>query len=292
LSNLIELFQLYPAFYLGTIFILGLLVGSFLNVVIFRLPLMMENDWQHECCEFLNIDDPKYKKEKLSFNLVTPRSRCPACEHQIKALENIPVLSYLLLKGKCSHCKNKISIRYPFIELTSAITVTIVAFYFGVTLQALFAICLTWALIALSMIDFDHQLLPDDIVLPFLWGGIILNLFGIFTDIESSILGAIFGYGSLFTVAVIFKFIRNKEGMGNGDFKLLALFGAWFGWQSLPFVILMSSAVGATIGILLVIFKANSWATKIPFGPYLAIAGWISMLWGSYIMSAYLNAVM
>jgi leader peptidase (prepilin peptidase) / N-methyltransferase len=288
-SNLIELFQLYPAFYLGTIFILGLLIGSFLNVVIFRLPIMMENDWQQQCCELLSIDNVKYKKNKL--NLITPRSRCPSCEHQISAMENIPVISYLFLKGKCNNCGIKISIRYPLIELASAITATIVAFYFGVSLQALFAICLTWALIALSMIDFDHQLLPDDITLPFLWFGIIINLFGTYTDIESSIIGAIFGYGSLWLVYISFKLVTGKEGMGHGDFKLLAVLGAWFGWQSLPLIIILSSVVGASIGILLMIFKSYNRTTAIPFGPYLAIAGWISMLWGPYIMSAYLNAV-
>jgi len=251
----------------------------------------MESDWQQQCCELLDIDDAKYKKENEGFNLITPRSRCPSCNHQISAMENIPVISYLFLKGKCSNCENKISIRYPLIELVSAITVTIVAFYFGVTLQALFAICLTWALIALSMIDFDHQLLPDDITLPFLWLGIIINLFGIFTDIESSILGAIFGYGSLWLVYISFKLVTGKEGMGHGDFKLLAVLGAWFGWQALPLIIILSSVVGASIGILLMIFKSYNRTTAIPFGPYLAIAGWTSMLWGPYIMSAYLNAV-
>jgi len=290
-SNLIELFQLYPAFYLGTIFIVGLLVGSFLNVVIFRLPKMMENDWNQQCCELLDIDDPQYKKEKVNFNLITPRSRCPACNHQIKAIENIPVISYLFLKGKCSNCQNKISIRYPLVEFVSAIAVTIVAFYFGVSLQTFFAICLTWALITLSMIDFDHQLLPDDITLPFLWLGIIINLFNVFTDIESSILGAIFGYGILWIVYITFKLITGKEGMGHGDFKLLAMLGAWFGWQSLPLIIILSSVVGATVGISLMIFKSHNRTSAIPFGPYLAIAAWISMLWGSYIMSAYLNAV-
>lgn len=288
---IIELFQLYPIFYLGTIFILGLLVGSFLNVVIFRLPIMMENDWKEQCCELLELDAPEKKMDTANFSLITPRSRCPACNHQIRAIENIPVISYLFLKGKCSQCGNKISIRYPLVELTSAITVTVVAFYLGVSLQTLFAIFLTWALIALTMIDFDHQLLPDDITLPFLWLGIIINLFNIFTDIESSVLGAIFGYGILWLVYITFKIITGKEGMGHGDFKLLAVLGAWFGWQSLPLIIILSSIVGASIGISLMIFKSHNRNTAIPFGPYLAIAGWISMLWGPYIMSAYLNAV-
>ncbi len=287
----IELLHSNLTFYLSTIFVLGLVVGSFLNVVIFRLPVMMERDWKEQCCELLNLDSPDKDNGSEKFNLVTPRSRCLSCNHQIKAIENIPVISYLFLKGKCRNCKTKISIRYPLIELVSAITVTVVAYYFGVSLQTLFAMFLTWALIALTMIDFDHQLLPDDITLPFLWFGIIINYFNVYTDIGSSILGAIFGYGILWIVYITFKLVTGKEGMGHGDFKLLAVLGAWFGWQLLPLIIILSSAVGAIIGISLIVFKSHDRSTAIPFGPYLAIAGWISMLWGSYIMSAYLNAV-
>ena len=252
---------------------------------------MMERDWQQQCCELLELDDPESKKEKELFNLLTPRSHCPECKHQISAIENIPVISYIFLKGKCKKCGNKISLRYPLIELVSALSAVIVAYYFGVSYQAMFAICLTWALIALSMIDFDHQLLPDDITLPLLWLGIIINIFSTFTDIESSVLGAIFGYVSLWSVYIIFKIVTGKEGMGHGDFKLLAVLGAWFGWQSLPLIIILSSLVGAVVGISLMLFKSHDRNTAIPFGPYLAIAGWISMLWGPYIMSAYLNAV-
>ena len=289
MTNLIELFNQYPAFYLGTIFISGLLVGSFLNVVIYRLPVMMEHDWKEQCCELLEIDSPECAQDNKKFNLVSPRSSCPSCNHQIKAIENIPVLSYLFLKGKCSQCKESISIRYPIIELVSAITITIVAYYFGVSIQSLFAILLTWALITLTMIDFDHQLLPDDITLPFLWLGIGINLFNVFTDINSSVLGAIFGYGILWFVYITFKIVTGKEGMGHGDFKLLAALGAWFGWQALPLIIILSSVVGAAIGISLILFKSHNRNTQIPFGPYLAIAGWVSMLWGTDIMSAYLN---
>jgi leader peptidase (prepilin peptidase) / N-methyltransferase len=289
-SNLIELFQFYPAFYLGTVFIWGLLVGSFLNVVILRLPVMMKGEWWDSCRELLEIDFDTSKRQP--FNLISPRSRCPKCQHKITALENIPIISYLFLKGKCKECGNNISIRYPLIELTSAVSVTMVALHFGVTLEALFAICLTWALISLSMIDFDHQLLPDDITLPFLWLGIILNLFGIFTDLQSSVLGAIFGYGTLWSVYILFKLITGKEGMGYGDFKLLAVLGAWLGYELLPLIIIMSSLVGAIIGISLMVFKSHDRNTAIPFGPYLAIAGWISMLWGPAIMSSYLNAVL
>lgn len=291
MTSIIELFTIYPFLYLGSVFVLGLLVGSFLNVVILRLPVMMEKDWQQQCCELLELDDSKYSKNKTNLNLYMPRSHCPECKHQISALENIPLISYLLLKGKCRHCKTKISLRYPLIEFVSGVSVVIVAFYFGISLQTLFALLLTWALIALSMIDFDHQLLPDDITLPFLWLGIIINLFGLFTDIESSVIGAILGYGTLWSVYITFKLVTGKEGMGHGDFKLLAVLGAWFGWQSLPIIIILSSIVGAIIGILLMVFKSHDRNTAIPFGPYLAIAGWVSMLWGPYIMSAYLNAV-
>jgi len=290
-SHIIELLTNHPYFYLSTIFVLGLLIGSFLNVVILRLPVMMERDWKQQCCELLDLDDAKFNKDQANINLVTPRSHCPKCKHQISAFQNIPVISYLFLKGKCNNCKNKISIRYPLIEIVSGISVVIVAYYFGVSTQTLFALFLTWSLIALSMIDFDTQYLPDDITLPLLWLGIIINLFGVFTDIESSVLGAIFGYGTLWSVYIIFKLVTGKEGMGHGDFKLLAVLGAWFGWQSLPLIIILSSLVGAVIGISLIIFKSHDRNTAIPFGPYLAIAGWISMLWGPYIMSAYLNTV-
>jgi leader peptidase (prepilin peptidase) / N-methyltransferase len=288
---IIELFITYPSLFLSTIFVLGLLIGSFLNVVILRLPVMMQTDWQQQCYELLELDDSEFNKDKPNINLVTPRSHCPKCKHQISALENIPVISYLFLKGKCSNCGNKISVRYPLIELISGLSVVIVAYYFGVSIQTLFALFLTWSLIALSMIDFDHQLLPDDITLPLLWLGIIINIFGLFTNLESSVIGAVFGYGTLWSVYIIFKLVTGKEGMGHGDFKLLALLGAWFGWQALPLIIILSSLVGAVIGISLMIFNSHDRNSAIPFGPYLAIAGWISMLWGPYIMSAYLNAV-
>ena len=250
---------------------------------------MMKGEWWDSCRELLEINFDTSKRKP--FNLITPRSHCPKCKHQISALENIPVISYLFLKGKCSNCENKISVRYPLIELVSGLSVVIVAYYFGVSIQTLFALFLTWSLIALSMIDFDHQLLPDDITLPLLWLGIIINIFGLFTNLESSVLGAIFGYGTLWSVYIIFKLVTGKEGMGHGDFKLLAVLGAWFGWQALPLIIILSSLVGAVIGISLMIFNSHDRNSAIPFGPYLAIAGWISMLWGPYIMSAYLNAV-
>jgi len=252
---------------------------------------MMQRDWQQQCCELLELESSEPQKYDNAINLITPRSHCPNCKHQISTFENIPIISYLFLRGKCRNCKNNISIRYPIIEFISAISAVTVAFYFGVSLQTLFALILTWSLIVLSMIDFDHQLLPDDITLPLLWLGIIINYFGIFTDLESSVLGAIFGYGALWSVYITFKLVTGKEGMGHGDFKLLAVLGAWFGWVYLPMIIIMSSLVGAVIGISLMLFKSHSRNTAIPFGPYLAIAGWISMLWGGYIMSAYLNSL-
>lgn len=253
---------------------------------------MMQSDWQSQCCELLDLNPAEFAKDNTTLNLLTPRSRCPGCNAQIGPLENIPVISYLLLKGKCKSCKQKISLRYPVIEMISGISAVIVAFYLGVTIQTLLALILTWSLITLTMIDFDHQLLPDDITLPMLWLGITVNLFGIFTDIQSSVLGAIFGYGILWSVYIVFKLVTGKEGMGHGDFKLLAALGAWLGWQVLPLIIILSSLVGAVIGISLMIFSSHDRNTAIPFGPYLAIAGWIAMLWGPYIMSIYLNTVL
>jgi leader peptidase (prepilin peptidase) / N-methyltransferase len=299
--TILEVFYTSPTFYLTTIFVLGLLVGSFLNVVIYRLPVMMKGEWWDSCRELLEIDYDTSNRQ--AFNLIVPRSRCQKCQHKITALENIPIVSYIFLKGKCSNCKNKISIRYPLVEFVSAITVTIVAVYFGVSMQALFGILLTWALIALTMIDFDHQLLPDDITMPLLWLGIIINLYDPsysliidfhpdnLTRLESSIVGAILGYGILWTVYITFKVITGKEGMGHGDFKLLAALGAWLGWQALPLIIVLSSVVGAIVGISLMVLKSHDRSSSIPFGPYLAVAGWVAMLWGPYLISAYLNSV-
>ena len=292
MSIIIDLFNLYPIFFLCFIFLLGSIIGSFLNVVILRLPVMMEQDWRQQCCELLEINNTEITENTSPFNLVVPRSQCPKCGHKISALENIPIISYLFLKGQCKQCKNKISIRYPIIEFITGITSVIVAFYFGVSIQTFFALLLTWSLITLSMIDFEHQLLPDDITLPFLWLGITINIFGVFTNLESSVLGAIFGYGILWSVYILFKLITGKEGMGHGDFKLLAVLGAWFGWQILPLIIILSSLVGAIIGIAMILFMSHDKTIPIPFGPYLAIAGWVSMLWGPYMMSAYLNLVL
>ncbi|MGB5298563.1 MAG: A24 family peptidase [Thiogranum sp.] len=283
--ELINLLEHNPAFFTGTVFVLGLLVGSFLNVVIHRLPLMMERGWQAQCKDYLG-ESPA---EQAPLTLAKPASHCPHCGHKIRFYENIPVLSYLWLRGKCSSCRQAISIRYPLIELLTAIMSAVIAWHYGFGWQAGTALLLTWALIALSMIDADHQLLPDAITLPFLWLGLTLSLFPVFADMRSSLIGAIAGYLSLWTVYQLFKLLTGKEGMGFGDFKLLALLGAWLGWQSLPMIILLSSVVGAVLGGAMIAIQGRDRAQPIPFGPYLAIAGWIAMLWGERISSAYLR---
>lgn len=268
--------------------IVGLLVGSFLNVVIYRLPIMLQRSWRKDCLDYLQLEA---EVETEPFNLSLPLSRCPNCQSPIKPYQNIPVISYVFLKGQCAHCKNPISCRYPLIEALTAITSVLVAWHFGYTPQVWFALLLTWGLIALSFIDIDHQLLPDNITLPMLWLGLLLSLFGLFTNPEASIIGAIAGYLVLWLVYQGFKLATGKEGMGYGDFKLLALFGAWLGWQTLPMIILLSSLVGAVIGISLIIFAKHDHNKPIPFGPYLSAAGWISLLWGNDINQLYLTSV-
>lgn len=283
------------------VFVVGLMVGSFLNVVIYRLPIMMYGGWRKECIEFLELAPEAVPvpqgagnvqlTEETPFNLVLPLSRCSSCKTPIKPYQNIPVVSYLFLKGKCAHCGARISARYPAIELLTAVLSIVVAWHFGYTPQTLFALLLTWSLIALSFIDIDHHLLPDSINLPMLWLGMILSLFGLYTDAHSSIIGAAAGYGSLWLVFHLFKLVTGKEGMGFGDFKLLALFGAWLGWQSLPLIVLLSTLTGAVLGIASVIFAKRDHAAPIPFGPYLAIAGWIALIWGDAINRIYLASI-
>lgn len=247
---------------------------------------MMEVEWREECSRLLETTLPDGATTE-KFNLIVPRSRCPNCNHKIGAFENIPVLSYLLLQGKCSECHKPISIRYPLIEMASGIIAVYLGVHFGFGLQVFPAILFSWALLVLSIIDFDHQLLPDDITITFLWIGLLFNIFGVFTDVYSSLIGAMAGYGILWTVYILFKLVTGKEGMGYGDFKLLAMLGAWLGWQQLPAVIILSSLCGAIIGIALMIFRKYDRSRPLPFGPYLALAGWISMLWGTEITRAY-----
>lgn len=283
--EILDIFATSPVLFTITAALMGLVVGSFLNVVIHRLPIMMEREWRAQCAELLN----QPLEPTRTFNLLTPSSRCPACEHMIGATENIPLLSYALQRGRCTHCRAPISIQYPLIEALSGALAAIIAWHFGFGWPALAALLLTWALIALSAIDFRHQLLPDNITLPFLWLGLGLGLFGIFTDLESSVIGAMAGYLSLWCVYQVFRLLTGKEGMGYGDFKLLALLGAWQGWQYLPAIIIMSSLVGAVIGIGLILMRGRDRNIPMPFGPFLAIAGWMTLLWGDELNRLYLN---
>lgn len=273
-----------PAF-ISVILILGLLIGSFLNVVIHRLPLMLHREWQQQCHELIGSDAPDTPRLTLSM----PRSRCPHCEHAISALENIPVISYLFLRGHCRGCQASISVRYPLIEALTGVLSAVVAWHFGFSWVCFGALLLTWALIALTFIDVDEQLLPDSITLPLLWLGLFFNLFGSFTSLQSAVIGALAGYLSLWLVFHAFRLATGKEGMGFGDFKLLAALGAWLGWEFLPVIILLSSLVGAVVGISLILLRQHHRSQPIPFGPYLAAAGWLALIWGDVINSGYLR---
>jgi len=275
-----------PLAFVLCITLLGLLVGSFLNVVIHRLPRMMELDWQQQARETLGLPEGE---KRPTYNLVLPNSQCPHCAHEIKPWENIPVVSWLALGGKCSSCKAPISKRYPLIELVCGALSAFIAWHYGFGWQAGAMLLLTWGLLAMSMIDVDHQLLPDALVLPLLWLGLIVNHFGLFTNLGDALWGAVFGYLSLWSVYWLFKLITGKEGMGYGDFKLLAMLGAWGGWQVLPLTILFSSLVGAVLGVIMLRLRNAETSTPIPFGPYLAIAGWIALLWGDQITATYLQ---
>lgn len=275
-----------PAVFALAAGLFGLMVGSFLNVVIHRLPIMMEREWSAQCAELRNEAPPVF--EPLS--LARPRSRCPQCGHPISALENIPVISWLLLRGRCKACSTTISFRYPLIEAATGLFFAFAAWHFGFTIAGVGALVLIAALLALTAIDFDTQLLPDDITLPLLWIGLALNAFGIYTDLKSAVIGAMAGYLSLWGVYWLFKLFTGKEGMGYGDFKLLAALGAWLGWQMLPLTILLSSLVGAVVGIALMAFGSHGRNVPIPFGPYLAAAGVIALVWGKPLTRAYLGA--
>ena len=257
---------------------LGLVIGSFLNVVIYRLPRRLNQEWRRDCCALLNL--PPQDDTAEAPGLVRPGSRCPQCGHALKAWENVPVLSYLLLRGKCASCHQPISIRYPLVELLTAGVSLIVSIHFGFSAQTLAALLLTWSLIALSGIDIDHKLLPDDITLPLLWLGLLVNAFMVFTGILPALFGAITGYLVLWSVYQVFRMLTGKEGMGYGDFKLLAALGAWNGIQLLPFMLVMASLIGAVIGAAMIWSGRRQRSQPIPFGPYLALAGWVALLWG------------
>jgi leader peptidase (prepilin peptidase)/N-methyltransferase len=288
-----EIYAVAPTTVWVGVIALGLAVGSFLNVVIYRLPVMMQNEWRKECDEYLKDQGQPLlkKKEKTEekFNLAYPNSRCPNCGHAIKPWQNIPVLSYVLLKGACANCKVKISPRYPIIEATTALLSVLVFWHFGADAQTLFGLVFLWCLICLTMIDVDHYLLPDSITLPLMWLGIFANLFGTYTTLDSSVIGAIAGYLSLWLVYWAFKLATGKEGMGYGDFKLLAALGAWMGWEYLPLIILLSSAVGALLGVGAIVLLGRDRAKPLPFGPYLAVAGFIAFIWGPELLEHYLQ---
>lgn len=284
LENISALLQQSPRFFMTLSAVFGLLFGSFLNVVIHRLPKIMEQEWYQQCHHLMGSASETTEKMTLS----TPRSTCPSCHHRISALENIPVISYLLLKGRCKHCHTAISIRYPLVELLTATLAGLISWQFGYTSTTIFAWLLTFALIALTFIDFDTQLLPDDITLPLLWIGLLINLNNGFTDLSSAVIGAMIGYLSLWSIYWAFKLITGKEGMGYGDFKLLAALGAWFGWQLLPAIILLSSICGAVIGIGLIMFTKHGRETPMPFGPFLALAGIATLFYGEQLSQFYL----
>ncbi|HSG97616.1 MAG TPA: A24 family peptidase [Woeseiaceae bacterium] len=292
---MIELFSESPFVFVAVVFAFCLIIGSFLNVVIYRLPIMMERDWRDQCQEMLE-NPPARKIPKGRFDLVVPHSSCPGCGMAIKAWQNIPVASYLFLGGKCANCKESISARYPFVELMTGILAAACAWRFGVSWEALMAIVVTLMLIPIAMIDADTMYIPDSIVLPLLWIGLAMSVFApvagaetLFVAPQDAIIGAIAGYLSLWSVYHLFKLVTGKEGMGYGDFKLLAALGAWLGWQHLHIIILMSAVVAALVGIALMVIRKHGRDIPIPFGPYLAAAGWITMLWGDVIQKAYID---
>jgi len=287
--NLLELLQASPLSFVLVCTLLGLMVGSFVNVVIHRLPKMMEQGWQQQCAELLHGDNSKIPGHNKPYNLFVPHSACPHCNHAISAWENIPVVSYLLLRGKCRGCGAAISPRYPVIESTSGLLCAYTAWHFGFGWAAAGALLFVWAVLALTAIDFDTQLLPDDITLPLLWAGLLFNLYDIYTDLPSAVIGAVIGYLALWSVYWLFKLTTGKEGMGYGDFKLLAAMGAWMGWQMLPLIILLSSLVGAAVGIILIVAFKHGRNTPIPFGPYLAGGGLVALFWGQSLTQKYLQ---
>lgn len=291
MSAVIELLAQSPASFMVLVFIVSLMVGSFLNVVIYRLPIMMERSWQKEYQDYFKTDvaEPSSTQPAEPFNLVKPDSTCPKCGHQIRAWENIPVISWLLLRGKCANCSTAISARYPLVELATALLSVWVASFFGFGAAGLVAVIATWLLVAMTFIDIDKMLLPDELTLPLLWLGLIVSLWEVYVPPTDAIIGAAAGYLSLWSVYWAFKLLTGKEGMGYGDFKLLAALGAFTGWQGLPTIIILSSLVGAVVGISLILLKKNESSQAIPFGPYLAVAGWVTLMYGNDIQQAYIN---
>ncbi|WP_324295170.1 A24 family peptidase [Shewanella sp. 10N.7] len=304
INSFISTMSQYTWLFISISFIFAATIGSFLNVVIHRFPVMMKREWQSECNYYLTEYHPDIVKEvgekrlnkpiddfPKKYNLVVPGSACPKCKADIKPWHNLPILGWLALGGKCANCKIKISARYPVFELITGLLIATLAWHFGPTWQFLFASILTFVLVALTGIDLDEMLLPDQLTLPLLWLGLIINLKGIYASPADAIIGATAGYLSLWSVFWLFKIVTGKEGMGYGDFKLLAVFGAWLGWQFLPLIILLSSLVGAIVGISMMLAKNLGRDNPIPFGPYIAIAGWIALIWGQDIINWYLGTL-
>ncbi len=292
---MLELISESAPVFIAVVFAFTLLIGSFLNVVIHRLPIMMEREWREQADE-LTKTPPEHELPEGRFDLVAPRSRCPSCGSLITALQNVPVISYLFLRGKCANCKTRISARYPLVELMTALLAAICAWHFGPGWEALLAIVLTLTLVPITMIDADTQLIPDAIVLPLMWLGLALSLFHplagadtLFISPSDAIVGAMAGYLSLWSIFWVFKLVTGKDGMGYGDFKLLAALGAWLGWQQLPIIIMMSAIVGTVINVVMIVARGKDRSIPIPFGPYLATAGWITMLWGETIKNTYFD---
>jgi leader peptidase (prepilin peptidase) / N-methyltransferase len=297
LNDVALLYSSSPALFVGSVFILGLIVGSFLNVVIYRLPVMLEREWRTQAADVLaggSASAPEPANER--FTLSTPRSACPKCKAPITAWQNIPVVSWLVLRGRCASCKTRISARYPLVELASGVLSAWVAWHFGFGVPAACALLVTWSLIALTGIDVDHQLLPDNITLPLMWAGLVAAVAigptvgtALPVSPKDAVLGATVGYLSLWLVFHAFKLVTGKEGMGYGDFKLFAALGAWLGWKLLPLVIILSAATGAALGILMIVLRGRDRSAPMPFGPYLAAAGWIAMMYGDSLVNGYLR---
>jgi len=299
-SDIVALYAAYPAWFAGSVLVIGLMVGSFLNVVIYRLPIMMEREWREQSAELNSATaaapSPAPTAAAAPFTLATPRSACPACKTPIKPVHNIPVVSWLALRGRCAACRAPISMRYPAVELTTGLLSAWAAWHFGFGATACCAVAVTWALIALTGIDIDHQLLPDSITLPLLWAGLLAAVtlgptLGVALPVspKDAIIGAAAGYLSLWAVFHAFRLLTGKEGMGYGDFKLFAALGAWMGWKVLPLVILLAAGTGACLGVLMIVLRGRDRAAPMPFGPYLAAAGWLAMLYGPQLVDGYLH---
>ena len=291
--TLVHYLQAHPGLAIGIALVLGLLVGSFLNVVIHRLPLMMEREWREQCAELMDDSAPspaapRDEPAAAPFNLVVPRSRCPSCGALIKAHQNVPLLSWALQRGRCATCGWRIPLRYPAVELLTGVLAAAVVAQFGMTLACAGALGLTFALVALAFIDLDTQFLPDGITLPLIWAGLLMNLGGTFVGLEQAVIGAVAGYLCLWLIYHGFRLLTGKEGMGYGDFKLMGALGAWLGWSVLPGVVLLSSVVGAVVGVALIALRGHDRQIPIPFGPYIAVAGWIALMWGDAVRGLYL----